>query len=117
MKIYVAHSRQFDFKNDLYRPLQQSSLTKSHQFIFPHQNDTFINSKPIIKNCDLVIAEISYPSIGEGVELGWANDAGVKIICAYHKGSPKPSSLSLLTDTFVIYQQPDDLINQLETLL
>ena len=36
-------------------------------------NEKKIDPAQIIKKSDVVIAEVSYPATGEGIELGWAN--------------------------------------------
>jgi len=47
-------------------------LFKNHEIILPHDKRNLI-SKDIIKKCNLFIAEVSFPSTGLGIELGWAN--------------------------------------------
>jgi hypothetical protein len=72
-KIYLTHASTFDYKTLLYQPLKASSLADNYQIIFPHETDSAARySKEIIKNSDLVLAEVSYPSTGQGIELGWA---------------------------------------------
>ena len=88
MKIYISHSTNFDFKKDLYQPLKDSNLSKN--FIFPHEKS--LKQNPLkklfsTKKCDLIIAEISLPSTGQGIELGWANMYKIPIICFHKKGS------------------------------
>jgi len=71
MKIYLAHSSKYDFKNELYKPLQSSKLDKEHEIYYLYDvTETPGSTKEIIKNSDLVIAEASYPSVGMGIELG-----------------------------------------------
>jgi len=38
MKIYLAHSTSFDFKNEFYKPLENSQLNLKHDFILPHKD-------------------------------------------------------------------------------
>ena len=73
MKIYVAHSREFNFKKELYKPLRDSKLGNKTNFVFSHKTKAFSPSRKKIKSVDYVIAEVSYPSTGLGIELGWAN--------------------------------------------
>lgn len=113
MKIYIAHSKSYDFKTELYEPLKSSVLGKQNELVFPHETKTFVNSREIIKSCDLVIAEVSYPSIGEGIELGWANDSGVKIICVYKQGVKISGSISAVSQTLIGYADSSDLVNKL----
>ncbi|MFH1977987.1 MAG: hypothetical protein ABIJ92_01530 [Candidatus Aenigmatarchaeota archaeon] len=114
MKIYLAHSTDFDYKKELYEPLKNSELVDKHEFVFPHDNENNLSSKDIIKNCNLIIADVSYPSIGVGVELGWAESFGIKIICIFKRGSRPSKSLRNLTLHFIEYSDTDHLINELK---
>jgi len=44
MKIYVGHSTNFDFNNDLYKVLKESELWDKYDFILSHD----LSSKPIV---------------------------------------------------------------------
>lgn len=110
MKIYVAHSSSFDFKTELYTPLKNTSLFTEHTFFLPHDTDEFINTKEIIESSDLVLAEVSYPSTGEGIELGWADSAGVKIVCIYKEGTTPSSSLKAVSTSLIAYRDSEDLL-------
>jgi len=81
MNIYIAHSTNYDFTNELYEPIKKSEIFKSNQIILPYSNTEWVNSKETIKNSDLIIAEVSYPSIGLGIELGWADAFNIPIVC------------------------------------
>src|SRR3989344_1868786 len=114
MQIYVGHSTAFDYQKDLYQPLKASLLWKQHQFILPHDKQSLpINSKAIISKVDFVMAEVSYPSTGLGIELGWADDASCNILCLHQQNIQPSSSLSIITSQFISYTDPTDLINQL----
>jgi hypothetical protein len=112
MKIYVAHSKDFDFQEELYKPIKNSSLNKEHTFVFPHdKSGEIFNSKDFFKkDCDLVVAEVSYPATGLGIELGWADILNVPIACLYKKGFKIPNSLKVVTDMFLEYSNIDELI-------
>jgi nucleoside 2-deoxyribosyltransferase len=109
MKIYIAHSKSFDYQTELYQPIKASPLFSQHEFIFPHETDMFINSKAIIKQCDLVIAEVSFPTIGEGIELGWADDAKIPVVCIYRENAKISQSLNTITSIQLPYN-PDNLL-------
>lgn len=114
MNIYIAHSTHFDYKTELYQPLKFSELWGQYSFILPHdtQNEP-INSKQFVSKCDLIIAEVSYPSTGTGIELGWANMYNRKILCI-HKESCKPSSsLMMVSSDFLTYSSQHELIQKL----
>lgn len=114
MKIYVCHSKGFDFKNELYEPLKNSGLNV--EFIFPHENSSeSFNSKELFEKhlCDLVLAEVSIPATGQGIELGWANVFNIPIVCFYKTGTIPAGSLRVITDKIIEYSDSNDLINKL----
>jgi len=114
MKIYVSHSKSFDFKNELYKPLRESGLAVD--FIFPHENsDESYDSKLLLERhgCDLVLAEVSHPATGQGIELGWADAYKTDIICFYKKGSKPAGSLKVITEKIFEYRDVNDLVNKL----
>lgn len=115
----MAHSREFDFNKELYQPLRNSILNKEHEIVLPHEeSDKPFNSKEFLRDsCDLMIAEVSYPSTGLGIELGWANLYNVTILCVYKKG-PKPSeSLKVLTSNFLEYSDSKELISGIKDFI
>ena len=118
MKIFVAHSSNFDFKNELYSPLRNSELNKTHEIFLPQEkSDIGPITKDIIKNSDLIIAEISFPSTGQGIELGWANIYGIPIICIYKNDAKTSRSLKKITDQFISYDNSNDMIEKLTSFI
>lgn len=118
MKIFVAHSSNFDFNNKLYIPIRNSELNNLHTFLFPQENNKQeIITKDIIKSCDLVIVEISYPSTGAGIEMGWANAFNVPIICIYEKGNKFSSAINYVADEIIEYSHPQDFLSRLSVIL
>ena len=118
MNIYFSHSSKYDYNNKLYNPIKNSKLCESHDFFFPHDNDNnAINTKLIISNSDLVIAEVSLPATGQGIELGWADYATTPILCIYEKGSNISSSLKFITDNFIEYENEEDMINKIDDFI
>ena len=116
MKIFISHSAKgYDYETELYHPLQQSALALKHNFIFPHhQENTEISSKEHFKDTDLVIAEVSHPSTGGGIELGWANMMQVPILLLYKTGTKPASSLRFLEKaTMLEYQDNEDMIEKI----
>lgn len=108
MKIYIAHSSSHDFKTELYEPIKRSSLYGMHELIFPHEGE-LRNSKNIISTCDLIIAEASYPSIGLGIELGWANDLEKSIFCIHKAGTKFSPGLQLICKKIMSYTSDIEL--------
>lgn len=117
MKIFVTHSSSFDFKNELYIPLRNSELNNKHVIFLPHEKGRKIITKDKIKNADIIIAEVSFASTGQGIELGWADIFNIPIICIYKEGSKYSSSLNKLTDKFIVYKNSKELIKKLTLFL
>lgn len=118
MKIYISHSRFFEFKKELYEPIRQSPLNDEHEIIFPHEfSEASFDSRELFKSCDLMIAEVSFASIGLGIELGWANSQNLPII-ALHKSTTQISpSVSKVTNNIISYTDSPDLIQKLSVYL
>lgn len=117
MKIFVAHSGELNFQDELYFPIRNSELNNKYDFFLPHENGREVNTKEEIRSSDLVVAEVSYSSMGEGIELGWADMLGKEIIC-FHKDSEKPSKwLRMISEEFISYKDSSDFIQKLEKRL
>lgn len=118
MKIYFGHSKYFDYKKELYEPIRNGGLNEKHEIIFPHEKSELpTNSKEFLKTCDLMIAEVSFPATGLGIELGWADAFGVPILCVYKSGKKVSNSTKLLTNNFIEYSDPEDLIEKIEEFI
>jgi nucleoside 2-deoxyribosyltransferase len=117
MKIFVTHSSSFDFEGELYAPLRGSALAGKHQFIFPHENGSEENTRDIIRGCDVVFAEVSYPSTGSGIELGWADSFQKPIVCVYKNGSTPSAALLGVVKALFPYSTAVDLLEKLESEL
>jgi len=112
MKFYLVHSREFDYVNEFYHPIKTCpELWGSHDIILPHDKQTQgYYSKPVIKDVDAILAEVSYPSTGMGIELGWA-DMMDKPILGVHRMDSRPStSVHTVCNRLKIYGNHDELI-------
>ncbi len=112
MKIHVVHSNSYDFRNELYTPLRNSELNNLHQIFLPHETDEFIKTKDLIRDCDIVIAEVSYPATGLGIELGWADAFGKPIICISKQDSKISGSLKVVSEVFIEYASSEELVTK-----
>lgn len=118
MKIYIGHSREFDFEEELYKPIRESQLNSEHEIILPHEEGKSFVTRDIIKTSEVMIAEVSYPSTGLGIELGWANSLDCPIICIYQKNKTISGSLKAVCDNFIEYTDKNDMIEKIgKTLL
>lgn len=110
MKIYVGHPTDFDFEEELYRPLKESSIAEEHELVFPHDSGDFFESKRFLRDeCDLFVAEVSRASTGLGIELGWAEEFGVPVLCVYREGAEPSSAVGTVTSEIRVYSDVEEL--------
>lgn len=118
MKVYVGHASSFNYVEALYQPLKNSDLWHDYQFILPHEtSERPALSKEIIEHCDAFIAEVTYPSTGLGIELGWASAVNRPIFCFAQDGSKPSSSLGFICSGIAWYADQHALINNLREWL
>lgn len=118
MRIYIAHSREFDFKNELYVPIRTDEGLKEHEIIFPHEiSDVSSNTRDFYKDIDLIIAECSYPSTGLGIELGWAFDDNTPVYCIHKKGTKVSGSIYAITQNIFEYKDIDEMLKIIEDII
>src|SRR3989344_8251249 len=117
MKIIVTHSIGFNFKEELYRPIRSSVLNTEHNFYLPQETGKEKITKEMVRNSDLIFAEVSYPSTGQGIELGWANIFNTPIVCFYKSGTKPSNALKYVATSFVEYLNEKDLIDKLTNFL
>lgn len=115
MKIYCGHSREFDFQTELYEPLKSSRIFIENEVILPHEKKQEPNYdiKKLLGDCDLFIAEVSFPATGLGIELGYADMLGLPIICIHRKDSRISGSLKTVCNHFIEYNNSADMIFKL----
>lgn len=116
LNIYAAHASSFDYQAEFYQPLQESTIAEQHNITFPHDNteEQFNSYKFFHTDCDLVIAEVSHPSTGLGIELGWAYDADIPIICVHQDTSDPTNALTAVTNMVYKYSSPKNMITVLK---
>ena len=108
MEIYVAHPSSINYSN-LYNKLKNSRLAENHELVFPHDSDEFQNTKKVIRNSDLILAEVSKPSTGLGIELGWADIFDKKVIKIHQDGSEISSSLKVIEGPEISYSELENI--------
>lgn len=115
---FVSHSSSYDFENELYQPLRKVSEGMGYNFLLPHENQgEVVNSKVMIERAEVVLAEVSNASTGQGIELGWAQDRNKKIVCVYKKGSSVSRSLQFVCGEMLEYQGGEELARIVGDLL
>ncbi len=117
MKVHVVHSTSYDFKNELYSPLRGSELNVNHEVFLPHESEEFIKTKELIKDADVIVAEVSFSSTSIGIELGWADSYNKLIICMHKQDVIPSSSLKAVSHEFISYATTEELIIKLTEAL
>lgn len=110
MRIYVSHARVGDYQGELYAPLRASRGLGEHELILPHEDPAkHVDALALIPHCDLVLAEVSHPSTGQGIELGWATAKGVRSIAIAWEGATVSASLRAVAPAVLRYASPETL--------
>ncbi len=105
----------FDFKGELYSPLI-SAIGAEHTLLLPHEKSSGpYPSRRLFesRNCDLVLAEVSWPSIGLGVELGWASSNNIPICALGRSDKGISGSIKEVCSALLVYRDSDDLVRQI----
>lgn len=117
MKIYIAHSKSFDYQNELYVPIRNDKTLSVHEVLLPHEfSNTSSNRRDFYKDIDLFIAECSYPATGLGIELGWAFDDNTPIYCLHKKGTEVSRSIYAITQNILEYKDIDEMLEIIEKI-
>jgi nucleoside 2-deoxyribosyltransferase len=85
--------------------LSNQGEDKSHEYIYNRDMDW-------LRSADVLVADISTPSIGVGYEIGIAETLDKKVLCLYREGSLKPISGMINGDSSLIkkvYKNIDEL--------
>ena len=118
MKIYVAHSREFDYKNELYIPIRENVELRKYNIILPHEEEgVSSNTRDFYNKIDIIIAECSYPATGLGIELGFAYDDNTPIYCIYKQGKKVSGSIRAVTNDIYEYANVDEMLNIIKKII
>jgi len=118
MRIYIGHSKDINYVEELYKPIREFETSTNHTFLFPHEKSLGCNNARAFYNeLDLFIAEVTIPATGLGIELGWAYDNNTPIVCIYKKGAKVSNSLKFVTEKFYEYETIDELKNLIELII
>lgn len=118
MKVYIAHSKLLNYEENLYQPIRNDESLKKYDIILPHEESSVsYNTREFYKELNVVIAEVSFPGTGLGIELGWIYDDGVPIYCVYQKDKKVSSSLKCLTSNFIAYESEKELVDIIKNII
>jgi len=113
-RIYIAHSRdeRLRYKEELYTPLK--SFYENHEVVVPHGEGPYIDSEVFLPTCSLMIAEVSYPSTGLGMELIWARSANVPVLCIHKSECQVSSSVTNKFSDFISYKNLSEMVQKID---
>lgn len=116
MNIYVSHAGgDYDYEHELYEPIRSSELARASRFFLPHEpNNIAVHAGDELKHTDLLVAEASFPSTGQGIEIGQAKAMGVPVVCFYKSDAKISSSLRYVTNRVIEYTDTSDLLAKLQ---
>ena len=79
----------------------------------PHRNDEDIFCRDIewLKIADIVVAEVTTPSLGVGYELGIAEKLEIPVLCLYRKDNRKSLSAMIQGNKFFLCRDYKKLID------
>lgn len=117
MKIFVAHSSNFDFRKKLYAPLRESVLNTEHEIVLPQEAEIEEITRDMIQGCDVLVSEVSAPSLGAGIEMGWADVFGVPVVAMYEKDAKVSFSIDNVVTKKIEYESSEDMLNKLKAVL
>ena len=118
MRIYIAHSKNMNYIDELYKPLRMDDFLSNHELILPHEySEISSNSREFYKTIDIFIAECSESAIGLGIELGWAYDDSKKIYCIYKQGKKLSNSVKVITNNIYEYKDSADMISIIKNII
>ena len=117
MKVFVAHASNFAFKEKLYAPIRASELNTKHEFWLPQETDEDWVTLDFMRSCDALVVDVSIPSTGAGIEMGWANALGIPILGIYEKGSKPSASAEYTTKMYREYTNPQEMLSVVTAFL
>jgi len=117
-KIYIAHSKGIDYVNELYKPLKGADFLKEYELILPHEKSkNSSNTRDFYKDIDILIAEVSKPATGLGIELGWAFDDNTKIYCIHKEKIIISNSIKAITENIYEYKDTENMLNIIKSII
>lgn len=103
-----------DSGNELASPWVLGDAEGSHQSSL----NLFERDKAGSEQCDLLLADVSQPSIGVGMEIMAAHKAGKRVVVAAKRGSTVSRMLLHMKDKVLVeFDSDDDLYRRLVLLL
>lgn len=138
MKIYFSGSikggreKQIDYKNlinflssfgevlDEHVGKENPTIENEIKYSVDESEHVYIRDTKWLDECDIVVAEVSVPSLGVGYEIAYANLNKKNVICLYDETSEKKLSCMIegnKENTIIKYKDMDELQSNLTKIL
>lgn len=118
MRIYVAHSKQMNYMEDLYKPLRNDKFFDDYELILPHEaSSTSKNGRAFYKTIDVFIADCSEVATGLGIEIGWVYDEGKPINVIHKKGTKLNGSVLSVATNVYEYENNDRMVEIVKNIV
>jgi nucleoside 2-deoxyribosyltransferase len=98
--------------------LAQSEVMENERALAPR--DVYERDVNWIRNCDLLIAEVSVPSHGVGYEIGFALNIGKPVLCLHQQNRSVSKMISGNSDPFlnmVSYSTVEEAVYQMRNFI
>ena len=123
MKIYFAGSirggrneeetyfKIIDYLNNFGEVLTEHVGYKNVEKSEINHSDTYIFERDVswLKSSDVMIADVTVPSLGVGYEIGFAETLDIPILCLYNPKNKKPLSAMITGNKKVIWKEYNNL--------
>ena len=90
---------------------------KKYNIILPHEKSDYKHERDFYSSIDIMKKEVSYSSIGLGIELAFAYDSHVPLYLFYKSGKSYSKSLEVLTKNIIEYKSKDDLLDKIKEVI
>ena len=118
MKIIITHSSDLDFESILYNPIENAGFWHDHQILLPQRTGLREQiTQEMIRDADLVLCEVSLPSTGQGIEIGWATLYETPIVCFHHMDAHPSGALQFVCEEFFTYKDDVDMVEKISRYL
>ncbi len=113
-KIHVVHSTKIENWKKIYKILRETNFLRNQEIFLPHETKEVSNTKTMIKEADLIVAECTEITPGIAIELAWA-DAFAKDVIIFVKEDVEVNQyLKFFNFEIIRYFNESEIVKYLE---
>jgi nucleoside 2-deoxyribosyltransferase len=119
-KVFISYSYSnrlefSEFHKSLKRYLEENFKVEVYSFVYDFKEkvsdkEMMVEALNQLSSADILIVELSYESVGIGIEAGYAKSSGIPIIYLAKKGIDIDSTMRGISDRVVFYKVVEDVI-------